>query len=260
MEVQLAVVNGTEVPVEDLRFSFENTPAREGWFQTYTRQDQGDEILYYPEPKSFPLPYEMPISTFYPRKDKGEIDSRKGKHLWSQSRSSSKDTSVNPSGSVTPNNTNLGTFKEIDNETSKKKGKPNSFATALAASNRLKEALTSVRKTRGGKSEHSALASSQFNHLERKSPRCHASTKSLISATFGGLGNDNTMDNQRSGAVVDAYSTRMDGLLAKDSMTDKEQASKNLDLRGKPASSLVVLLTSIDGFIFCKKIIQVYCL
>ena len=194
MEVQLAVVNGTEVPVEALRFSFENTPAREGWFQTYTRQDQGDEILYYPEPKSFPLPYEMPISTFYPRKDKGELDSRKGKHLWPQSRSSSKDTSVNPSGSVTPNNTNLGTLKEIDNETSKKKGKPSSFATALAASNRLKEALTSVRKTRGGKSEHSTLASSQFNHLERKSPRCHASTKSLISATFGGLGNDNTMD------------------------------------------------------------------
>lgn len=53
------------------------------------------------------------------------------------------------------------------------------------------------------------------------------------------MGNDNTIDNQRGGAVVDAYSTRMDGLLAKDSMTDKEQASKNLDLSNFTATQPV---------------------
>ena len=192
---ELALVDGTEAPIDSLRFSFEHTPAREGWFQTYTRQDQGDEILYYPEPKSFPLPYEMPISTFYPGRDKGENgETRKGKSKWPSSKSSSKDTSVNPSGAVTPIAACPVPYKEVEIETSKGRAKASSLATALAASSRLKEALTTSRKTRCGRSESSSTQSSQSNHLERKSPRGHASTKSLISACMGGSGIDNPLE------------------------------------------------------------------
>lgn len=195
IEKELALVDGCEVPVDSLRFSFENTPAREGWFQTYTRQDQGDEILYYPEPKSFPLPYEMPVSTFYPRRDKGDNpESGKTKSKGLNSKSSSRNTSVNPSGTVTPISYSQPALKDLDMEVLKAKGKVNSLSTALAASNRLNEALTGSRKTRGGKNESTLSAISQLNHLERKSPRGHASTKSLISATLGGFQSENTLE------------------------------------------------------------------
>ena len=197
MDDELSIVNGVEVPVDSLRFSFEHTPAREGWFLTYTRQDQGDEILYYPEPKSFPLPYEMPVSTFYPRKDKGEnnTENARGKGKWTGSKNSSKSTSVNPSGSVTPiSSSQLGTLN-LEMELYNEKGKASSLAAALAASTRLKEVLTTSRKTRGGKGENASLnTTSQSNHLERKSPRGHASTKSLISASLGGFHNDSTLE------------------------------------------------------------------
>ena len=66
----LSRTNSCPVPVEDLHFSFEATPKREGWFQTYSRQDTGEDIVYYPESRGFPfsLPYEMPISLFMPYK------------------------------------------------------------------------------------------------------------------------------------------------------------------------------------------------
>ena len=130
-----------------LSISFEHTPAREGWFLTYTRQDQGDEILYYPEPKSFPLPYEMPVSTFYPRKDKGDnVENARGKGKWPGSKNSSKSTSVNPSGTVTPiSSSQLGTLNQ-EMELYNENGKASSFAAAIAASTRLKEALTTSRK------------------------------------------------------------------------------------------------------------------
>ena len=76
LEAQLSRCDGEEVDVEGFVFSFERTPLYESWFQTYTRQDQGEEILYYPEPKSFALPYEMPASTWYPRKPKPEAASK----------------------------------------------------------------------------------------------------------------------------------------------------------------------------------------
>ncbi len=58
------------MPVNELHFSFEATPKTEGWFQTYSRQDAGEDIVYYPESRGFPfpLPYEMPISLFMPYK------------------------------------------------------------------------------------------------------------------------------------------------------------------------------------------------
>ena len=56
--------------MDDLHFSFEATPKTEGWFQTYSRQDAGEDIVYYPESRGFPfaLPYEMPLSLFMPYK------------------------------------------------------------------------------------------------------------------------------------------------------------------------------------------------
>ena len=191
LELELSQVDGSEVMSDSLRFSFEHTPAREGWFQTYTRQDQGDEILYYPEPKSFPLPYEMPLSTFYPRKEKGDA-AWKGK----DSKGSSKNTSVNPSGAVTPVQTSNCNEHELSGRGNSCTRGGSSMATALAASNRLKEALTS-RKTRGSKilSSTSNDQKTDLSIHERKSPRGHASTKSLISASFGGgLNGDNTVE------------------------------------------------------------------
>ena len=75
-------VDSHEVEISSMDFSFERTPFRESWFQTYTRQDAGDEILYYPETESFPLPYEMPMNTFYPRKEfKNQLNMKMGKYV-----------------------------------------------------------------------------------------------------------------------------------------------------------------------------------
>ena len=72
------------VAVEDLHFSFEVTPFREPWFNTYSRQDNGDDLVYYPDGKGFPflLPYELPYSTFMPEKlDKTEVKVEESKKI-----------------------------------------------------------------------------------------------------------------------------------------------------------------------------------
>ena len=56
---ELKRIDGSEIEHTEMEFSFERTPFREGWFQTYSRQDLGDEILYYSDHQFFPLPYEM---------------------------------------------------------------------------------------------------------------------------------------------------------------------------------------------------------
>ncbi len=78
----LAVTNSCPVPVEDLHFSFEATPRSEGWFQTYSRQDAGEDIVYYPETRGFPfaLPYEMPLSLFMPYKLEAKEKMTKKQH------------------------------------------------------------------------------------------------------------------------------------------------------------------------------------
>ena len=224
MEDRLSLVNGSEVPVDSLRFSFENTPAREGWFLTYTRQDQGDEILYYPEPKSFPLPYEMPVSTFYPRKEKcdSNIETGRGKGKCLGSKNSSRNTSVNPSGTVTPVYSSQVGAPNQEMELYSDKGKANSIAAALAASTRLKEALTTSRKTRGGKGDNASLSTiSLSNHLERKSPRGHASTKSLISAALGGCHTDSALE--LSTDTFDCHETNVLPLNENQDMADTKQ-------------------------------------
>ena len=47
--------------INEMTFSFESAPVREGWYSTYLRQARGEEILYYPASYSHPflLPYQM---------------------------------------------------------------------------------------------------------------------------------------------------------------------------------------------------------
>ena len=72
----MAATDSLPVEVNKLHFSFESTPHHESWFQTYSRQDQGEDVVFYPESKSFPfiLPYELPYSTFMPYKPEGKLD------------------------------------------------------------------------------------------------------------------------------------------------------------------------------------------
>ena len=74
---KLRAVTCDEAEISSLQFSFEQAPVGEGWFQTYHRQDQGDEFLYFPETNWVPLPYEMPMTTFYPKKDKKDREDTK---------------------------------------------------------------------------------------------------------------------------------------------------------------------------------------
>ena len=78
---QLADVDGQPVNLEQIYFSFECPPMREAWFQTYSRQDRGDDVVYYPDSKIFPfsLPYELPLSTFMPYRPEIKTEGIKAK-------------------------------------------------------------------------------------------------------------------------------------------------------------------------------------
>ena len=155
-------------------------------FMTYQRQDQGEEFLYYPEPKSFPLPYEMPISTFYPRKDGpgGRGDKAKKKFLFNDRTSTMN--SLAPSGTATPT--------EDEPESSTALADDDPWARAPAP-----EPLPPVKTPRGRRGrpadphqlsnalkrtkENEQLAkfgpkvSAALREFSRKSPRGHASTR-----------------------------------------------------------------------------------
>lgn len=55
------VIDSAPCPIDDLHFSFEAVPSSEVWFQTFQRQDRGEE-LYFPslgEPSQVVLPYQV---------------------------------------------------------------------------------------------------------------------------------------------------------------------------------------------------------
>lgn len=56
------VIDGTPCPIDDLHFSFESVPRSEVWFQTFQRQDRGDELCFpcISEPSTVILPYQLP--------------------------------------------------------------------------------------------------------------------------------------------------------------------------------------------------------
>ena len=215
LEAQLSRCDGEEVDVEGFVFSFERTPLYESWFQTYTRQDQGEEILYYPEPKSFALPYEMPASTWYPRKPKPEAASK-------------ADSAAEPSKAGPP----------LDQDKSQKKGRSSTQASSGAATpdtrpsrsasipqtpvltpgvkldGRTKEAKAA--KMQAAAAQHAALSKLLLQaSADRKSPRCHASTKSLISTVQHQPGGGSSAgqlhpDEDSMDAAVDSFKPFLD--------------------------------------------------
>ena len=182
LDSRLGEVDGQSIPVDDMHFSFEKTPFNEGWFQTYTRQDQGDEILFYPESKSFQLPYEMPITTFYPSK-------KDHSHKFGPSKSASTNESRVPSGSATPQEEPVSPRKgrkakdlvtkaqrrnarieqqQQQQQSKRKDSKASTDSESLLPN--LRQAAILARLAPGLRSEL----------FSRKSPRCHASTKALL--------------------------------------------------------------------------------
>ena len=151
-------VDGSEVnPFSELEFSFERTPHREGWYQTYSRQDLGDEILYYSDHQYFPLPYEMPMNTFYPWRAGDKPGGKK----------SLKNT-PEASGSATP---------IIDQD-------EDSMPTPMRTTRNK-----SIKKNLNEASFFDKIDPKKAKALQaadifaRKSPRGHASTKSLLMNT-----------------------------------------------------------------------------
>ena len=157
---KLRAVTADDAVIGEMVFSFERAPVGEGWFQTYHRQDQGDEFLYFPETNWVPLPYEMPMTTFYPKKDKKVDPAPESK-----------------SGTATP-----------------REEQP---ALPERGSQRLRTAQQPVAKSRadvkrdllaaGGRGAASTAlaklgprAAASLAEFSRKSPRCHASTKALL--------------------------------------------------------------------------------
>ena len=160
MNEALKRVDGSEIEVSIFDYSFEKTPFRESWFQTYTRQDQGDEILYYPEHKSFPIPYEMPMSTF--TYGKSQISSKKASGqatpIEEESNDATPPTPEEPVIATPTRSTRAGNKTENTNNSTKKKN----LRSGDPPQNLTVAALKSADKN------------------SRKSPRGHASTKSLL--------------------------------------------------------------------------------
>ena len=164
MKEALKRVDGSEIEVSIFDYSFEKTPFRESWFQTYTRQDQGDEILYYPEHKSFPIPYEMPMSTF--TYGKSQISSKKASGqatpIEEESNDATPPTPEEPVIATPTRSTRAGNKTENTNNSTKKKN----LRSGDPPQNLTVAALKSADKN------------------SRKSPRGHASTKSLIGKLY----------------------------------------------------------------------------
>ena len=160
---QLRAVTCDEAEIADLNFSFEQAPVGEGWFQTYHRQDQGDEFLYFPETNWVPLPYEMPMTTFYPKKDKGPSESK------------------SQSGTATPKEEapvpERGSQRLRGVQPAAAKSKADVKRDLMAAAGRAAGA-TGVSAAALAKLGPKAAAS--LAEFSRKSPRCHASTKALL--------------------------------------------------------------------------------
>ncbi len=149
-------IDGKEVEVDGLEYSFERTPMRESWFCTYTRQDQGDEILYYPQYQSFPLPYEMPMSTFCPK--------------------AIKPKSKGASGRATPDNEESIDQPQISVRSTRTKKNLTHLISDQTVQASFFDKISSKK----------AAALKAASEFSRKSPRGHASTKSLLcSEPFG---------------------------------------------------------------------------
>ena len=223
---ELNDVDGTELNHQDMEFSFERTPHREGWFQAYSRQDLGDEILYFSDHQFFPLPYEMPMSTFLPWRSK-------------QEKSGKKSTKNTPEASGTATPINIAAEDEDSNYSS-----------------------TPMRATRACKSNKKNLNEASFfdkidpkkaaalraaDLFSRKSPRGHASTKSLLNnATSPYVEDDEYFEE-----LLQNDQSRL-AYLDECSM-DSELSASRLDNRGEESiGELIEIANRLDAF-FCEE-------
>jgi len=165
---QLELITEDPVEVGKMHFSFEAVPIKESWYNTYQRQDRGDELIFYPSSTTAPflLPYELPYNTFQPCKS--------GRRDTDTSRDQSKASSpVRQLGSLARKGRKISECESTDSDETRKKGKV-SKSNSVASSSTLDKL--------GPKG--SLLLESNY----RVSPRCHASTKSL--GVSGGLPGD----------------------------------------------------------------------
>ncbi|XP_059084397.1 claspin-like [Tigriopus californicus] len=196
LDERLGRITSESVDVNGMSFSFEHTPFNEGWFQTYSRQDQGDEILFYPETHWFPLPYEMPISTFYTKKEGGTSG---GGPLSGKAKRKILEESA--SGSITPDESPRKTTRKGSIVTAEP---PPKSLRRSAMESRKKEARSSVSSSEGKKSGILARLGPKgaipdglggnLNDAHRKSPRCHASTKALLTCASVPEGEEEPVD------------------------------------------------------------------
>ena len=259
LDRRLAELDEEPLDVDCMEFSFERRPLHEAWFQTYSRQDQGDEMLFYPEGKGYPLPYEMPMTTFYPNKSGVK---KRSQLLGGQEGgdSSSFYPSAVPSGTATPEESLPG---NRGNGGSKRKVPPVPDL-ALPASKILRRSAAvkaTAAVTGGGSTRKDSKASStdsdcsyvRKKHLarlmggsaaaralqphERKSPRCHASTKALLNAPT------TTADEEEEEDVVVDDVEEESG-----DQQQQKKPSRKRDVTENPVH-LVKLAGSLDSFL-----------
>lgn len=244
---QLEEIDSTPVPIDDLNFSFEKEPRREGWYVTYQRQDRGDEMVYYPNATQVPflLPYQMSYSSFMPPKlnKKGDTD---------VSRPESKASSPSRTVGKSPSKKSKRKVSECESTDSedlrKSKAKGNKIGNKIGAKSSLLMELN-----------------------YRVSPRCHASTKSIQHGDIPGELDDlaeayllqdeselhfpnlfpfsnieeNSNDSHSSGSSksklkVESYSelsylaANLDSFLSKDIVSDSDSTSK-VKPKGEPS-------------------------
>ena len=155
---KLRAVTTDDAVIGEMVFSFERAPVGEGWFQTYHRQDQGDEFLYFPETNWVPLPYEMPMTTFYPKKDK-KVDPAP------ESKSGTATPREEPTLPERGSQRLRGAQQPVKSRADVKRD--------LMAGGRGSSAAGALAKL-------GPRAAASLAEFSRKSPRCHASTKALL--------------------------------------------------------------------------------
>merc|ERR1719186_481928 len=198
LEEELNDIDSDPVDPDSVYCSFEHTPSHEGWFQTYSRQDRGDEIMFYPDIVGAPflLPYEMSYASFLPNKS-----------ALSQSIASSSGTAT-PIRTAKLQQDRLVARSKTSSQADRgsRRGTPRGGTPARSvADDNVKGKKSIERKVSVSESEHSTDSDGsrkgkfkfgpKSKHLldlnPRISPRCHASTKALLNA--GSVGDEDEL-------------------------------------------------------------------
>ncbi len=233
LQQKLDFVDDNPIDVDEMLFSFEKRPLNEVWFQTYSRQDAGDEILYYPETKWFPLPYEMPSTTFYPSKGKKKLQR-------------SFVSSVEPSGTATPVEEPLASKKKKTRVSEVKSNRKDSKASSTDSDCSAVRRASGILARLGSKLVSSLLG----GESARKSPRGHASTKALLNNT-NPLADEEEEEEEAEDENIDASAAA--GAAVLDEASNDSTIFKKKRLKQPPTAEsmtdLVMLSSSLDTFL-----------